>query len=195
MFIITVTILAQEPLTIKLYLCDKSLHQMTDEVFNDQISETYSEVFERCWSDVVELAFVCLSQDNIHGCNTFVVICLIINENDRFFVCSYLAKAFFDTLDSEFAYGELNEERFHCTSMQTITAWYEEEMFKQITLLQLIEQFYGKSYMYNHYAMLNFADDIITDEDNVSTCVPDEHEQIEEIDADDELPMPAFERT
>ena len=165
---------------------------MMNEVFDDQISETYSEVFERCWSEVDELAIECLTQDNIQGRNTVVSICLIINENNRFFVCSYLAKAFLDTLEPEFAYGELDEERFRRASMQTIVAWYEEEMFKQITLLQLIEQFYGESYMYDRYAMMNLSNDILSDNNDDSTCVPDEHDQIEEVESDDELPMPAF---
>jgi hypothetical protein len=170
----------------------KSLHQMMNEVFDDQISETYSEVFERCWSEVDELAIECLTQDNIQGRNTIVAICLIINENNHFFVCSYLAKAFLDTLDPEFAYGELDEEKFRRASMQTIAAWYEGEMFKQITLLQLIEQFYGESYMHDHYAILNFSDDILSDNNDGSTCVPDENEWVEEVESDDELSMPAF---
>ena len=146
-----------------------------------------------CWSEVEDRVIKCVTEDAIQGRFAVENICRFIAENNSYFKCSYVAQAFLDTLGPEFTHGELYEERFLRTSSELLAVHYVGDEIEQITLLALIEQFFGEEYMFEHYTMTQTSDYIVTDyNDDDSTCVPDEHEQIEDVESDDELPMPAF---
>jgi hypothetical protein len=149
--------------------------------------------YYRCILQVEEEAIECTTKTGILACLVVQKICRLIIENREYFKCSYIAQAFLNTRKSGFTHGELYERRFMDGRSEVIGVNQMVFPIIQITLLSLIEQFFGANYMYDCYDMTQSHDYFVFDyDDDDSTRVPDDHEQIEEVESDDELPMPAF---